>query len=119
MGMRYLRDAPYGFRFDGEVTDEHGKKSGGTLVRDENEQAHIAKMRDWQSRGWTLRKIAAALNMAGVPTRRGKPWSHSSVQKILDTAAARMSKRKREDGKGHAAPDLALHFESETKDGEE
>ena len=119
LGMRYLRDAPYGFRFEGEVTDEKGKKSGGTLLRNEEEQKQIAWMKEKQSQGWTLRKIAAGLNAAGVPTRRGKPWKHSSVATILDTAKARLSKRKPKDGREHLAPDLTIHVEPDEKDGDE
>jgi DNA invertase Pin-like site-specific DNA recombinase len=119
MGARYLRDAPYGFRFQGETTDERGKKSGGTLVRDENEQAAITKMKDWRRSGWSLRKIAAGLNVAGIAPRRGECWSHTSVQAILETASARLSKKKAKDGKGHVAPDLSIHVEPQEKDGEE
>ena len=117
-GLRYLRDARYGFRFQGEVVDENGKKSGGTEVMDESEQATIAKMKDWQSRGWTLRKIASALNVAGVPTRRGKPWKHSSVAEILSTAKARLSKKKGEDGKGHVSLDLNVYLPHDIEEGD-
>jgi DNA invertase Pin-like site-specific DNA recombinase len=118
-GMRYLWGAPYGFRFEGETIDKKGKKSGGTLSRNEEEQAWILKMKEWKSKGWTLREIAAELNKLGVPTRKGKPWIHSSVQKVLDTAKARLSKRKREDGKGVAAPDLTIHVEPDIEGDEE
>lgn len=118
LGMRHCAYAPYGFRWDGVVVDEEGKTKGGTRVRDEGEQSWITKMLEWQSKGWSLRRIAAQLNDSGVPTRKGKPWIFSSVQKVLDTARARLSKKKREDGKGHAAPDLTIHVEPDNE-GEE
>ena len=118
-GQRHCAYAPYGFRWEGVTVDEKGRKSGGSLVRDETEQGWIAKMKDWQVKGWTLRRVAAELNSRGVPTRKGKPWIHSSVQKVLDTAKARLSKKKRDDGNGHVAPDLTLHVEPDEKDGDE
>ena len=118
-GLRYLRDAPYGFRFEGEVTDEKGRKSGGTLVKDEREQGVIQMIRNWRKAGLTLRKIAAGLNIAGEPTRRGKPWIHSSVQTIIDTVKARIAQKKREDGAGPAAPDLNLYDERKSKEDQE
>jgi DNA invertase Pin-like site-specific DNA recombinase len=118
-GQRYLRDAPYGFRFDGETTDENGKKSGGTLVKDDLEQAVLLKISQHRGRGFPLRHIAEELNKGGVPTRRGRPWSHSTIRKLLNTMRSRLSKKRREDGKGHAAPDLTIHVEPDEKDGEE
>lgn len=118
-GLRHCAYAPYGFRWEGGTIGQDGKKKDESPVRDEKEQAQIVKMREWQSRGWSLREIAAELNRLGVPTRKGKPWIHSAVQKILDTAKARLSKKKREDGKGHAAPDLTIHVKPDEKDGDE
>ena len=109
-GMRHCAYAPYGFRWDGITTDDDGKKSGGVPVRDEIEQQWISKMREWQAKGWSFRRIADELNSLQVPTRKGKPWIFTSVRKILTTAKARLSKRKREDGKGHAAPDLNVYL---------
>ena len=116
-GLRYAPVAPYGFLFEGETTDGEGKKHGGTLLRTEDEQRVIESMKEWHRRGWTLRKIAAKLTCDGVPTRHGKPWSHSTVKKILQTAGVRLSKKPREDGQGHAAPDLTIHVEPEKEDG--
>jgi transposase len=119
LGMRYLRDAPYGKRFEGETVDAKGKRSGGTEVDDEKEQAVIMKMKKWRSQGWTLRRIANELNKTGVPTRRGKPWSKSSVHDILDTIDERLGKKKREDGKGNTGPDLKPFVEGDFKEPEE
>jgi|SRR5579871_1528560 len=118
-GLRHCAYAPYGFRWEGMEVDEDGKTTGGTPVPDEAEQRWIAKMREWQRNGWSLREIAAELNKLKVPTRKGGPWIHTSVQKVIDTARARLSKKRREDGKGYAAPDLSLHVGPEEKDGEE
>jgi site-specific DNA recombinase len=118
-GMRHCAYAPYGFRWEGVRVDEDGNKSGGELQRDDGELKWIEKMKKWQSEGWTLRRIAAELNAAGVPTRKGKPWIYSSVKKVLDTARARLSKRKRDDGRGPAAPDLTIHVEPDKEESQE
>jgi len=109
-GMRHCAYAAYGWRWEGVTVDAEGKKSGGFSVPNEEEQRWIAKMRDWEEKGWTLRRIAAELNRLGVPTRKGSGWRHSSVSKILNTATARLRKRKLDDGKTCAAPDLTLRI---------
>src|SRR5713226_1235805 len=45
---------PFGFRWSGDV-----------LEPDEREQLAIAAIEDYRDQGWTLRKIAIALNGAG------------------------------------------------------
>jgi DNA invertase Pin-like site-specific DNA recombinase len=116
LGMRHLRDAEYGFRFDGETIDSEGKRHGGKYVRDEAEQAVIKKIREWRRNLWTLRKIAAELNILGIETRRGKPWQHSSVQKIIDTISERIGKKKKQEDHGLAAPCLTLHVDENFKE---
>lgn len=119
MGVRYLADAPYGFRFEGETIDAKGKRSGGTLVRDESEATIIEKCKEWRASGWTLRKIASELDRRGVAPRRAKKWNAMSVRRIILTARARLSKKKTERGKGYLAPDLTIHVEPDEKEGEE
>ena len=63
---------PFGFRWSGDV-----------LEPDEREQLAIAAIEDYRDQGWTLRKIAIALNGAGLSPRHGKTWQPSSVASIV------------------------------------
>jgi len=56
---------------------------GITLFRDPVEQHWVETMKAWRQLGKSYRAIAGMLEDAGVPTRCGRPWSHSSVSTIL------------------------------------
>jgi DNA invertase Pin-like site-specific DNA recombinase len=59
----------------------------GVLVWNEKEQQAIARMRQWQRDGKSLRQIAALLNDHEIEPKRGKKWVHSSVLRILARTA--------------------------------
>ena len=67
---------PYGY----DLADD-----GTTLVPNESEQAVIADIREWRSRGRKLQQIAGALTERGIPTKTGRSngWSHQAVARIL------------------------------------
>ena len=57
---------------------------GRTLVPNPAELVALVEVRRWRSEGRSLRRIAADLQALGVPTKSGRPWSHSTVQALLD-----------------------------------
>jgi DNA invertase Pin-like site-specific DNA recombinase len=71
---------PYGF---GRV--------GARLVPDPTEQATVARILELRAAGASLRAVAAALNAAGVRTRRGGPWSAEAVRLVASGRAAAAS----------------------------
>jgi DNA invertase Pin-like site-specific DNA recombinase len=57
---------------------------GRTLVDDPDAPALAARVRSLRADGWSLRRIAAALDEQAVPTKSGGPsWSHTSVRRLL------------------------------------
>jgi DNA invertase Pin-like site-specific DNA recombinase len=60
---------------------------GVQLVPIAAEQAVLVTIRELRAAGETLRAIAAELDRRGVATKNGKPWSHSTIQAILERAA--------------------------------
>lgn len=64
---------PYGYD-----ADENGK-----LVTNPQEQRIIAEARGLRDVGYSLREIAESLNVSGFLTRRGSPWKHQYVARIL------------------------------------
>lgn len=56
----------------------------GELTPNESELAAIDLIRRHHKSGKSLRQIAAYLNAQGIPTKRGGPWCHSSVQVIIN-----------------------------------
>jgi site-specific DNA recombinase len=75
----YLGHVPYGF-----LLDEEGK-----LVKNEEEQKTIQKMKRWKKEGKSYRQIAHRLNEMGLKTRkRGKIWFDSSVWYILNPSSS-------------------------------
>jgi len=57
---------------------------GKTLVANPEEEAALALMADLAGRGWTLRAIAAELDLRGYrPKGGGSGWRHSTVGDIL------------------------------------
>lgn len=60
---------------------------GVSLVENIEEQAALAVIVDLRERRASLREIAAALNARGVRAKNGRPWQHTSVDRILRRAA--------------------------------
>ena len=58
----------------------------GQLVPNQAERDIIAKVRELQVAGYSLREIAAELNRQGFTTRRGSAWRHEYVAGILKAA---------------------------------
>jgi site-specific DNA recombinase len=58
----------------------------GELVRNPDEQAVLDLMRAWRAGGMVDNAIAAALNEAGVPGKRGGRWQANLVYRILANA---------------------------------
>lgn len=59
-------------------------RQGDALVSSGEEQQVIQRIQAWRTEGWSLRRIAAALNEAGVATKNGgRRWYASTVGKIL------------------------------------
>jgi len=56
---------------------------GRALVPNKVELAAMEDVRRWHAEGWPLRRIAAELEARGIPTKAGRPWSHSTVQTLL------------------------------------
>lgn len=72
-------EVPFGWTLD----------AAGRLVEDADEQNVLAKIMACHAAGMSLRKIAAILTGAGIVTKKGNAgWSHSTVQSILERAAA-------------------------------
>jgi site-specific DNA recombinase len=78
-GQRISGRIPFGFRL---------AEDGVSLVEDSTEQAILREIDGLRASGLSLRKIAAALNREGVPTKEGKPWQHTTIRGILDRNAA-------------------------------
>jgi DNA invertase Pin-like site-specific DNA recombinase len=57
-----------------------GVKPYGSL---RGEEAVVAVIRGLRSEGLTTRQIAAELTSRGIPSRSGKPWSHSVVARVI------------------------------------
>ena len=74
-----IGETPFGWTID----------AAGRLVEDAAEQNVLAKIIACRQAGMSLRKIAAILTEAGCVTKKGgTAWSHSTVQSILERAAA-------------------------------
>jgi site-specific DNA recombinase len=60
-------------------------RRGDELTAIPEEQATIARMRQWRSNGWTLRRVADELNASGTPTKRGTGrWHPETVRGIME-----------------------------------
>jgi hypothetical protein len=47
----------------------------------------LEQMRQWQADGVSIRGIAAKLNEAGVPSKRGAQWHPTTVARLLNPDA--------------------------------
>ena len=63
---------PFGFRPD-----------SGQLVPDPGEQRVVLKMIEMKDSGFSLRDVAAQLNDAGIPAKRGGRWHPQTVSRVL------------------------------------
>jgi site-specific DNA recombinase len=71
---------PFGWR----LVDPTARKKDALLVEAPDEQAVLARIREWHAAGDTLRDIAAKLTAEGVPTKQGNAtWTHQAVGKIM------------------------------------
>jgi DNA invertase Pin-like site-specific DNA recombinase len=66
---------PFGFVRDGDA-----------LVPVEAEQQVLDLIVELRTRGYSLRKIARALEVRGIPTKRGGRWAAATVRKLLARA---------------------------------
>lgn len=60
---------------------------GVTLVPNPLEQETLSVIKDLRAKGKSLRRIAAELERRKLPTKEGKPWTHSTIQRIVSRAA--------------------------------
>jgi len=58
-------------------------KDGVTLLRNEREQAAIARIVERRATGMTLGAIARSMKAEGVPTKLGGQWTAKTVLAIL------------------------------------
>lgn len=66
----------------------YGQKAADkALTVDDDEAAVLAQMRQWQAEGVSIRGIAAKLNDAGVPSKRGGAWHPTTVARLLNPDA--------------------------------
>jgi DNA invertase Pin-like site-specific DNA recombinase len=79
--LRHKRDngervgnIPFGFRLAGD---------GVHIEEDAGEQAVIGEIRRLRARRRTLREIAELLNQQAHRTRRGSPWRHQHVARVI------------------------------------
>ena len=70
-------DVPFGFNLAAD---------GVHLEDNELEQAIVSRIRELKDGGYSLRKIAKALNEDGITTKRGKEWTPVQVSRILKAA---------------------------------
>lgn len=73
------------------------KSNGWALVKDPDEQRHIALIKRLHSAGWSTVAIAADLNTRGIRTRRGANWYPTTVGRIVGQMPERATKAKRGD----------------------
>jgi len=69
---------PFGFNLSAD---------GVTLVPNDKEQEAITIIRELRSTGLSLREIANELNRQQIATKEGKPWIHTTVQRIVTRSA--------------------------------
>jgi DNA invertase Pin-like site-specific DNA recombinase len=77
-GERVSGHAPFGWDFG----------SGGLLVENACEQKIIARIRQLHAQGLSYRGIAIRLEDDGIPPKRGRRWTHTTVKSILLRDAA-------------------------------
>jgi DNA invertase Pin-like site-specific DNA recombinase len=86
--MGRLDRCPYGYHVDPAgptVEGKDGQERPARMAEDPAEQATIARIRQLRAEGLGLRRIARALDAAGLDCR-GRRWCHSTVKAILSRA---------------------------------
>ena len=73
-----IGEVPYGW----ELADD-----GKSLVEALEEQEALALIHDMNASGYTLRAIAAELNLRAYSAKKGGTWTHGQVQSVLRRAA--------------------------------
>jgi len=68
---RVTNHAPFGWRAEGDY-----------LVRDEDEQATLARLVELREEGLSFHKVADLLNQERHPTKRGGPWQAMTVRNV-------------------------------------
>jgi DNA invertase Pin-like site-specific DNA recombinase len=63
------------------------------LVKNDSEQVVIARIREMDAKGDSIRAICAALNAEGLPSKRGRKWHPQTVARVLnrDVAAVKQT----------------------------
>jgi len=61
-------------------------RDGDRLVPDPNELRIVSLVMDLHARGLSFRAIARTLNDRGIPSKRGKQWSHEMVRRLVARA---------------------------------
>ena len=64
---------PYGY-------DREGKD----LQANSHELAVVALVKEMRAQGWTLRKIAGALNEQGIPSKKGGRWHPGTIKYLVE-----------------------------------
>lgn len=84
-----LAEAKAAGRKLGGLRDKTGKRNEAVKAGAMREAQRIAAMvQPLHAQGKSLREIAEALNVSGVPTTRGGSWQASQVKRVLDRLAA-------------------------------
>lgn len=66
----------------------YGQKAADkTLTVDDDETAVLGQMQQWKAEGASIRGIAAKLNDAGIPSKRGGEWHPTTVARLLSPDA--------------------------------
>lgn len=60
---------------------------GVNLVANPHEQQALQLIESLRDSGYSLRAIANELNQRGIPSKSGKAWKHSTIQRIVNRAA--------------------------------
>ena len=69
---------PFGFDLGGDQV---------TLIPNETEQQALNLIQALRTEGKSMRAIAEELTRQNIATKEGKPWSHGTIQRILNRAA--------------------------------
>lgn len=73
--------APYGYRWTTELTEDGSARRGYGVA--EEEAAAVRTMASRVLEGASLLAIAREMDAAGITTREGRPWHHSTVRAVL------------------------------------
>jgi DNA invertase Pin-like site-specific DNA recombinase len=74
---------PYGLRIDPDAPERSKAGLPCRLRPDPAEVEALRSIHRWKAEGASLRAIARQLDKAGVPTKGGRPWSHTTVRDLL------------------------------------